>query len=871
MDTVHRYHLNWRLWQPNLTQCPLNRGNIKVMLDTVKVPKEFEQIFQKAEEYVSKYFKKKKETPSKGTIEIFGERYILVRAASMSIDFFETVKSLYKDQGEEEAINVARQLLFDIAHAIGKQDAKNFHNKMKLKDSIEKLSAGPIHFSYSGWAFVDILAESRPAPDENYYLIYDHPFSFESDAWEKAGKKSDFPVCVMNAGYSSGWCEESFGVPLVASEIMCRAKGDNACRFIMAHPSKIEAYIRAYLKKEPGLAKKITKYEIPGFFKRKEMEEKLRRAHNELEIRVKERTAELTTSIEQLKREIEEREKAENALHESEERYRRITGAVTDYIFTVRIEAGHPVETIHGSACVAVTGYTSEEYASDPDLWLRMVPEEDREIVLEQANRILSGQDTRPIEHRILRKDGIIRWVRNTLVPHHNTQGRLLSYDGLISDITERRQMEERLEYFAYHDALTGLPNRNLFVDRLKQVLARTNFHKRFIAVLTIDIDRFKSINDTFGLDTGDNVLKEVAGILSASVREGDTVGRLGGDDYGIVLNDVAHFEDIILVVDKIIQNVSHPIKLNEREVMLTFSIGVSVYPDNGKDAQELMRNADLALSKAKQLGRKNCQFYTADMNEKALEFILMEEHLLGAIKNEEFILYYQPYWEINTKKIAGMEALIMWQSKDLGLISPKRFIPVLEETGMIIEVGEWIFGIACRQAKEWHDKGYPVPVSINLSLVQFRQRDLADTLERIIKESGVTPQLLTIEITESAFMQDIEFTNSVIKKLKDIGVSISIDDFGTGHSSLSYLKRFPIDNLKIDISFIRDIATDPDSASIVTAIISMAHSLNLKTIAEGVETEEQWKILRLLRCHMGQGYLFSKPMPAEDVEKLLK
>ncbi|MBA3060265.1 MAG: EAL domain-containing protein [Nitrospirae bacterium] len=283
------------------------------------------------------------------------------------------------------------------------------------------------------------------------------------------------------------------------------------------------------------------------------------------------------------------------------------------------------------------------------------------------------------------------------------------------------------------------------------------------------------------------------------------------------------------------------------------------------------MRNADLALSKAKQLGRKNCQFYTADMNEKALEFILMEEHLLGAIKNEEFILYYQPYWEINTKKIAGMEALLMWQSKDLGLISPKRFIPVLEETGMIIEVGEWIFGIACRQAKEWHDKGYPVPVSINLSLVQFRQRDLADTLERIIKESGVTPQLLTIEITESAFMQDIEFTNSVIKKLKDIGVSISIDDFGTGHSSLSYLKRFPIDNLKIDISFIRDIATDPDSASIVTAIISMAHSLNLKTIAEGVETEEQWKILRLLRCHMGQGYLFSKPMPAEDVEKLLK
>lgn len=604
---------------------------------------------------------------------------------------------------------------------------------------------------------------------------------------------------------------------------------------------------------------------------RKKADEDMRRYYDELEMRVKERTAELSAINEQLKLEIEERKKADEALRKSEERYHRITDVVTDYIFTVRIEDGHPVETIHGHACVTVTGYPSEEYASDPDLWIRMVPEEDREIILEQAERILSGQNTQPIEHRILRKDGVIRWVRSTLVPHYDTQGRLLSYDGLISDITERKQMEERLEYCAYYDALTGLPNRNLFVDRLTQVLARANFHERLTAVLAIDIDRFKSINDTFSLDTGDNVLKKVGGILSTSTRKGDTVARLGSDDFGIVLNDVAHSEDVILVVDKIMQNVSHPIKLNEREVMLTLSIGISVYPDDGKDVQELMRNADLALSKAKQLGRKNFQFYTADMNEKASEFVLMEEKLFNAFKNEEFILYYQPYWEINTKKIVGMEALLRWQSKDLGLISPGRFIPVLEETGMIIEVGEWIFRTACRQVKEWHDRGYPVPVSINLSQVQFRQREIADTMERVIKEFGVNPQLLTIEITESAFMQDIEFTNSVIKKLKDIGVSISIDDFGTGYSSLSYLKRFPVDNLKIDISFIREIATDPDTASIVTAIISMARSLGLKTIAEGVETEEQWKILRLLKCDMGQGYYFSKPLPAKDVEKIFK
>lgn len=246
------------------------------MLDTVNVPDEFEPVFQKAQEYVGKYFKEKTEDPSKGTIEMLGERYILVRAGSMSVDFFETVRNLYKDAGEEEAVSVARSLLFDISHAIGKMDARNFHKKMGLENPIEKLSAGPIHFSHSGWAFVDIFPQSKPSPDENYYLIYDHPFSFESDAWQKAGKKPDFPVCIMSAGYSSGWCEESFGIPLVASEILCRAKGDDCCRFIMAQPSKIEHYIQEYLKKEPEIGKRVATYKIPGFFERKQMEEALR-------------------------------------------------------------------------------------------------------------------------------------------------------------------------------------------------------------------------------------------------------------------------------------------------------------------------------------------------------------------------------------------------------------------------------------------------------------------------------------------------------------------------------------------------------------------------------------------------------------------
>ncbi len=447
----------------------------------------------------------------------------------------------------------------------------------------------------------------------------------------------------------------------------------------------------------------------------------------------------------------------------------------------------------------------------------------------------------------------------------------LLAVADTLAGIIIRKQAEEKIEYLAYYDDLTGLTNRNLFIDRLTQGIARAEYNKKLVVVLSIDIDKFKSINDTYGLVTGDAVLKEVAKRLTASVRDGDTVARLGNDDFGVLLIDIAQSDDIILVVEKIMKNASQTIQVNGKEIVLTISVGISVYPNDGKDASILIKNADLAIAKAKQQGRKNYQFYTEGMDVKASEFVLMEKNLFNAMKNEEFILYYQPYWDINTKKITGMEALIRWKSPESGLISPGKFIPVLEDTGMIIDVGEWILRTAIRQVKEWQNKGYPVvPVSVNLSLIQFRQKDLYEMIERVIRESGFYPSLLTLEITESAFMQDIEFTYSVLENLKNIGVSISIDDFGTGYSSLAHLKRFPIDNLKIDMSFIREIATDPDTASIVMAIISMAHTLQLKTVAEGIETEEQWKFLRLLRCDMGQGYYVSKPLPADEAEKML-
>jgi len=381
------------------------------MLNTVQVPKQFELIFQKAQEYTSKYFKEKKEDPTKGTIEIFGERYILIRAASMSTDFFETIENLYKDRGKEEALNVARSLLFDIAHAIGKQDAKNFHKKMNLKDPIEKLSAGPVHFSHSGWAFVNIFPESKPTPDENFYLIYDHPFSFESDAWEKKGKKTDFPVCVMNAGYSSGWCEESFGVPLVASEITCKAKGDETCRFIMAHPSKIKGYIREYLEEEPKLAKKVTKYEIPGFFKRKQIED--------------------------------ERKKAEEAVREERDRAQKYLDVAGVMFLVVGVD--RKVRLINQEGC-KILGYNEEDIIGKN--WIEnFIPERVRDEVNVVTERLSKGETEafEYFENPVLTKSGeerIIAW-HNTML--RDKDGRITAALCSGQDITDRKQAEEAL------------------------------------------------------------------------------------------------------------------------------------------------------------------------------------------------------------------------------------------------------------------------------------------------------------------------------------------------------------------------------------------------------------------------------------------
>ena len=470
------------------------------------------------------------------------------------------------------------------------------------------------------------------------------------------------------------------------------------------------------------------------------------------------------------------------------------------------------------------------------------------------------------------KKTGEIFEMYHTITPLKDGTGAISHFVVTSKDLTQQKVLEERLDYLAYFDALTGLPNRKLFLNRLDQSIPKVDRSKKHVAVLSIDIDRFTRINESVGPEVGDKVLIETGKVLSGSVRDGDTVARFGSDEFEIALVDVADMDDVIFVAERIMKNLSQPMKIMDHEIVVTITMGIAIFPEDGETANDLLKNATIAQCKAREQGRKNYCFYTPARDNKASEMLEMERLLFNALKNREFVLYYQPYVDTDTKKIVGMEALIRWKSPDWGLVPPGKFIPVLEETGMIIDVGEWILEESFGQIREWAQKGLEVvPVSVNLSLIQFRQKGLSETINRLLQKFALNPDLITFEITESAFMQDIDFTLSVLDDFKKKGFSLSIDDFGTGYSSLSYLKKFAVDNLKIDISFIRDMANDPDTASIITAIIAMAHSLKIKTIAEGVETEEQWKFLRLLRCDTIQGYYFHKPMPSDEVAKLLR
>ena len=436
----------------------------------------------------------------------------------------------------------------------------------------------------------------------------------------------------------------------------------------------------------------------------------------------------------------------------------------------------------------------------------------------------------------------------------------------VIRDITERTYAEEQIKHLAYHDALTNLPNRLLFKDRLTVALSHAQREQAQLAVLFLDIDRFKVINDSLGHNIGDQLLQAVASRIQACVRESDTVARLGGDEFTVLLPRLPHSEDAVPVATKIIEAVRYPFHIEGREFFITTSIGISLYPDDGVDAESLIKNADTAMYQAKEVGRDNYQLFNAMVNAKALQRIALEHGLRKALANDEFEVHFQPIYDVRQSKISGMEALLRWRHPELGLVPPNTFIPIAEATGAMIPIGTWALREACRNARTWHKSGFPsLSLAVNLSVTQLQQPDLVDRVRAVLEETGMPPRLLELEITESSAMQSPEASIRTLYELKKLGVRISLDDFGTGHSSLSYLKRFPIDTLKIDQSFVRDITSDSDTAAIVTGIIAMTHSLRLNVVAEGVEESEQAAFLRLHGCDQMQGYLIKPPVPAAE------
>jgi diguanylate cyclase (GGDEF)-like protein/PAS domain S-box-containing protein len=448
--------------------------------------------------------------------------------------------------------------------------------------------------------------------------------------------------------------------------------------------------------------------------------------------------------------------------------------------------------------------------------------------------------------------------------------GSIVGGFALIRDISERKRSEARLQQAVNYDALTGLPNRTLFLDRLVQAVARTFWRKRLVAVLLLNLNRFKLINDTLGHNVGDQLLKAVSERFVTCVRDGDTVARLGGDEFAVILEDIAVAQDVIVIIQKVLEAFKKPFLSEDRELFAAPTVGISLYPNDGEDVETLVKNADTAMSRAKELG-KSYQFFSPEMNAKATKRLVLESSLRRALERQEMLLHYQPRIDLSTGQITGMEALVRWQHPDLGLVPPAEFIPLAEETEVIIPLGEWVLRTACLQSKIWKRDGFRlIPVAVNLSPRQLRHQDLVEVVERVLKETNLDPSHLELELTESVLLENIETTIGTLRQLQKMGIQIAIDDFGTGYSSLSYLKRFPINCLKIDRSFVADIPTDPDNAAIVKAIITLSHTLNLKVIAEGVETMKQLEFLRSIGCHEMQGYLFSKPVPADQATRLL-
>ena len=600
-------------------------------------------------------------------------------------------------------------------------------------------------------------------------------------------------------------------------------------------------------------------------------EDDLKKAKSGLEVKIQERTEELNKSNEQLKLEIIERREIEKETVAAKVRLEHLLESTPVVIYSCKIDGDKFVPTFASSSLKNFLGYDVSDFTRNPNWWVEKLHPEDRARIFTEFPARFFENGRLDHEYRFQAQDGTYRWIHDRVRLVRDKDGQPAEIVGSWLDITDRKEYESTIMQLAYYDSLTSLPNRRMFIDTFSKTIARMKRQGLLAAILYLDLNRFKVINDTLGHSAGDQLLKEVAVKLSQCVRLSDTLARFGGDEFIILLSEISRIEDIVKVVERVFLSLDLPIKLNEHEVTVSTSIGISIFPDDGDDIETLLKKADVAMYRAKSNKKNSYQFYASNINISSIEWLKLEHELRRAVEKKEFLLYYQPQIDIDTCKISGIEALLRWNNPEKGMINPGKFITLAEDTGLIIPIGEWVIYESCRQGKIWQEKGLnPVVISVNVSKLQFKQKDFVNTVKKILKETGIPTGLLQLEITESIIMDNTDVIIGALDELKGIGVALAIDDFGIGYSSLGYLKHMPIDVLKIDQSFVRDMSIDKNDAAICKAVIGIANSLNMDVIAEGVETIEQLNMLHNLTCKKIQGYLISKPVPAGDFEQFL-
>lgn len=558
--------------------------------------------------------------------------------------------------------------------------------------------------------------------------------------------------------------------------------------------------------------------------------------------------------------------KKSDELKMSEERYRLAIDGVNDGIWDW--DNSKKIAFI-SNRCRAILGFEDDEIADEWEEWVSRIHPEDKEKLMKIIERYISEKPGKHfhMEFRMMTKNKSYKWMLVKGKAIFDQDGILVRMAGSLTDINERKLAEEKVHQMAYYDSLTGLPNRTLFNDRFTIAIANALRKKRMVAIYFLDLDNFKTINDTLGHSYGDKLIYDVGQRLREQMRKGDTIARLGGDEFIIMQANVKELGEVVHMASRIIESFQKPCIMEGREFYISASIGISVYPDDGTDIQTLMKNADVAMYKAKEIGKNNFQLFTDSLNKRMLEKLNMENDLRKAIERDELVIHYQPHIEMKTGKTVSLEALLRWNHSKLGLLYPKKFIQLAEETGLIVPIGYWVFRTACRQLKKWRKAGNSdIKMSVNISARQFQQENFLETLEMIMHETEVEPEWLELEFNERIAIKELGFTIAILRKIKKLGISISLDDFGTGYSSLVYLKQLPIDNIKIDESLIKDMTAGSSEMMIAKAIVTLAHNLGLKVTAEGVETMEKFELLLNEGCDLAHGYLFSSPTEEDKI-----